>query len=137
MACALTLISRDHDDEGTEFVAKISNIQGIYDVEFSGKFRHHENDPRSSTWEPNNWAKINTQQHAMQDVYSVLGGGNPNFMCPGDGDIDVGELALDTLISGELDDDFEAWTEDLAIQQHEARREREQNDLFHQRQAGF
>ena len=125
--CKVFLISKEHDENGTEFRAKISNIQGIYDAEIGGHFNHYEDSPRASCWDVNQWAKVNTQEYTIEDVYALLG----------NGDTDLGVEMLDKLIVPHLDDDHGEWLEAMETERKEEAHELAQNNRMYQRLAGF
>ena len=125
--CKVFLTSKEHDENGTEFRAKISNIQGIYDAEIGGIFKHYEDTPRASNWDVNQWAKVNTQEFTIEDVYALLG----------NGDTDVGVEILDLMIVPHLDADYGAWIAAMETERKEQAYENAQNNRLYQRLSGF
>ena len=125
--CEMKITLREHDDQGTEFRAKITSIQGIYDAEIGGKFRHWDDNVNASTWEPNQWAKVNTQEYTIEDVYALLGNGDP----------DLGVEMLDMMLVPVMEDDHALWLEAMEQERVDAEYEYKQNVRFYERQTGF
>jgi hypothetical protein len=125
--CKVFITSKEHGENGTEFRAKISNIQGIYDAEIGGHFNHYEDSPRASCWDVNQWAKVNTQEYTIEDVYALLG----------NGDTDIGVEILDAMIVPHLDDDHGQWLEAMEKDRQESAREYAQMNRDYQRSSGF
>lgn len=125
--CEIKITSRQHEENGTVFTAKISGIQGIYDAEITGFFQHWGDDINASTWDPKPWAKVNTQDFTIEDVYSLLG----------NSDTDLGVEILDEILVPVMEEDHGLWIEDCEKERQEAISEFNENTRFYARQAGF